>query len=236
MLAVLLTRQTTLVYFAGSGSARAGDVGASVLLPYLRAQGRRRVDLLFISRADSTHAAGVDALFREMPVLQVLAGADPDAPCAAGQAFDRDDVAIRVLGPASGAAPGRNASCVLRIAGAGASVLIAGEIDAQGERELLERGTPGAVTLLVVPARGSHLASSPAFVAALRPRWAVIDAAHLNRFGYPRPEVIDRWRSAGAAVRQVSQEGAITLEAPARGPARLPPGERLARPRYWTTK
>jgi competence protein ComEC len=235
-LAVLLTQRSTIVYFAGSGSALAGDVADSVLLPHLRGRGRSRVDVLFVSRADSAHAAGIEALWREMPVVQMLGGGDPDAPCLDGQVFDRDGIAIRVIGPLAGAASSRNASCVLRIAGAGASVLLGGEIDAQGEQTLLARGALQPVTLVVVPARGSHLASSTALVNALQPRWAVIVAAHLNRFGYPRPEVVSRWRTAGAAVRQVSQEGAITLQAPARGPARLPPGERLARPRYWTAK
>ncbi len=236
LLAVLLTRHSTLVYFSGSGGARAGDPATSVLIPHLRARGRARVDVLVIGRADASHAAGIEALFAAMPVDQVVGGGDTRAPCLAGQAFDRDGIAIRMLGPAQADPGGRNASCVLRVGNARASVLIAGEIDSAGEQDLLGRGRIGPATLAVVPAHGSHLASSSAFIAALRPRWALIAAAHHNRFGHPRPEVIERWRQGGAAVRQVSLEGAMTFNVPAGGPISLPPGERLARPHYWTAK
>jgi competence protein ComEC len=104
------------------------------------------------------------------------------------------------------------------------------------EAVLLRGGAVWHASLVIVPARGSHLSSAPEFVRAVHARWAVVAAAHLNRFGYPRPEVIARWRSAGAEVRQVSLEGATILCSRADGSVTLPPGERLTNPRYWTAK
>ncbi len=233
-LAVVLAPSTTLVYYAGSGSAFGADVGASVLLPFLRTRGRAQVDLLIISRADSAHAVGLESLLRELPVLQILGGGDPQAPCLAGQRFDRDGLRIRVLAPVTGEDPGPDASCVVRIAGAAGSVLLTGEITRRAEAGLVERGVPLAADVVVVPARGSHHASSSPFLTATRPRWALVAAAHLNRFGYPRPEVLARWQALGAQVRQVSLEGAITLRVPARGPIEAPPGERIRRRGFWT--
>lgn len=233
-LAAVLTRGSVLVYFAGAGSAFGPDVGASVLLPYLRSRGRERIDLLVLSRADGAHAMGLDAVFRELPVLQVIAGADRFAPCEAGQRFDRDAVDIRVLAPPVNAIDAQGGACVLLIAGARASVLLAADLDAVAERALLARQVLHPVSVALVPAHGSPRASSAEFIATVRPSWALVAAAHLNRFDYPRPEVLARWREAGAQVRQVSQEGAITLSVEPRGPAELPPGERIRHRRYWT--
>ncbi|MBS0614418.1 MAG: DNA internalization-related competence protein ComEC/Rec2, partial [Proteobacteria bacterium] len=105
---------------------------------------------------------------------------------------------------------------------------------AVAERALLARQVLHPVSVALVPAHGSPRASSAEFIATVRPSWALVAAAHLNRFDYPRPEVLARWREAGAQVRQVSQEGAITLSVEPRGPAELPPGERIRHRRYWT--
>jgi len=233
-LAAVLTRSSVLVYFAGAGSAFGPDVGAGVLLPYLRSRGRERIDVLVLSRADGAHASGIDAVFRELSVSQVIAGADPSAPCEAGQRFDRDAVDIRILAPPANATHAQGGACVLLIATARASVLLAADLDTTAERSLLARRVLRPVSVALVPAHGSPRASTFPFIAALRPRWAVVAAAHLNRFGYPRSEVLARWRKAGAQVRQVSQEGAITLSVGSRGPPELPPGERIRHRRYWT--
>lgn len=236
MSVVVLTANSTILYYRAAGGTASADVGAGALLPYLRSRGRDRVDLLVLSHVDAGNAAGLDTLFRDMPVLQTVGGGDFQAPCMSGQRFDRDGVAIRVLAPSDAQTEGTDASCVIWIGSPRASVLLPGDPDRAAEAALLARGAVWPATLVVVPARGSHLSSSPDFVQATRARWAVVTAAHLNRFGYPRPEVIQAWEEAGAQVRQVSQEGAITLRSRLDGSLTLGPGERLTNPRYWTAK
>ena len=234
--AVLLTARSTIIYYRGAGGGTNVDVAASALMPYLRSRGRERVDLLVLSHVDGASAAGADALFRELPVAQIIGGGDSQAPCLAGQRFDRDGVAIRVLAPSDPEADGRDASCVVWLGNPWASVLVAGDLTQTAEGALLDSGAVWPASLVIVSARGSHLSSAPEFVRAVHARWAVVAAAHLNRFGYPRPEILARWQAAGAQVRQVSLEGATILSSRADGSVRLPPGERLTNPRYWTAK
>lgn len=236
LLSVLLTSQSTVVYYRSAGGNAGVDVSASVLLPYLRWRGRDRVDLLVLSHVDAANAAGVDSLFRELPVAQTIGGGDSQAPCIAGQRFDLDGVAVRVLAPADAQGGGRDASCVVWLGNRWASVLIPGDPAQAAEGALLNKAAVWPASLVIVPARGSHLSSAPGFVRAVRARWAVVAAAHLNRFGYPRPEVIARWQAAGAQVRQVSLDGAMTLRSRADGSVSFGRGERLTNPRYWTAK
>jgi competence protein ComEC len=41
--------------------------------------------------------------------------------------------------------------------------------------------------------RAAYLPSSTAFLQALRPQWAVVQAGYRNRFGHPAPEVVARY-------------------------------------------
>lgn len=233
-LATVLTRDSVLVYFAGAGSALAPDTGATVLLPFLRSRGRERIDLLAVARADGVHAAGIDAVFRELPVTQVIAGGDAEAPCETGQRFDRDGVRVRALSAPLRSSGEAFSVCGLEVGAAGVSVLLFADLDAEGERVLLSRQLLHPVTLALVPSHGSHRASTPEFMAAVRPHWALVAAAQLNRFDYPRPETLALWAGAGAQVRQVSREGAMTLTVEPGKPPELPPGERIRRRHYWT--
>ena len=53
-----------------------------------------------------------------------------------------------------------------------------------------------------------------------------------NRFGFPRPEVVDRYRDAGARFLSTAEGGALSFRL---GPAglQLRGARRLQQPRYW---
>jgi len=58
---------------------------------------------------------------------------------------------------------------------------------------------------------GSRYASTPAFVAAVRPRIAVISVGRHNTFGHPAESTLETWRSNGARVLRTDQCGAVSL-------------------------
>jgi competence protein ComEC len=69
-----------------------------------------------------------------------------------------------------------------------------------------------ASTVLKVPHHGSATSSSPALLAAVAPRVAVISAGAENRFGFPAPVVVERLRAAGAAIWRTDRDGAVRVE------------------------
>ncbi len=236
MIAALLTRRHSMIYYASSGLARAGDVMESAVIPYLRAAGRNRIDLLVVSRADGAHSSGASSLFREFEVRQVIGGADSIAPCSSDQRWRFDGVSLNVLNPSSESAQGHDASCVIELGNSQAKALLAGEINSQTEAGMLEAGRLGPATLVVVPDHGSHHASSPEFIRAVRAHWAIVCASFDNRFGYPRAEVLRRWWESGAHVRRTAVEGAVVLRVRNGAAPAVPPGERVLRMRYWTMR
>ncbi|HYA44620.1 MAG TPA: hypothetical protein VED59_03370, partial [Acidimicrobiales bacterium] len=55
------------------------------------------------------------------------------------------------------------------------------------------------------------------FVEAVRPETAVISCGYMNRFGFPAPEVAERYLKAGARVLRTDLDGAVIVDARAGG-------------------
>jgi competence protein ComEC len=109
-----------------------------------------------------------------------------------------------VLHPAAfdAAAKPNAMSCVLRVEdAAGASALLSGDIGAAQEASLV--AAPGRALksdLLLVPHHGSRTSSSDAFVSAVAPRVAIVQAGYRKRYGHPAPEAIGRYARRGVEI------------------------------------
>lgn len=229
-LAVLVqTAHHALLFDAGPRWWQGGDAGQHLVLPALRAIGVRRLDVLVVSHGDLDHAGGVASVVAGMPVGLLLASeALPRdvrrvaLPCGAPLAWRFDAVDFEFLGPLLGApaATARNdRSCAMRVAGPHGSVLLSADIEAGAEAALLARhGARLASDVLLVPHHGSATSSTAAFVAAVRPRHALVSAARHNRYGLPRAEVLARYRALGARVSGSAEGGAITVDMRHGGP------------------
>jgi competence protein ComEC len=106
---------------------------------------------------------------------------------------------------------GNDASVVLRLTAYGTTVLFTGDIERSGEERLLARSLLSPVDVLKVAHHGSSTSSSPAFLAAAKPRAAVISAGRNNRYGHPSPVVVKRLMDTGANVYRTDLHGAVTL-------------------------
>jgi competence protein ComEC len=241
---VARTRDHTLVYDAGPAYSPGFDTGRTVVVPYLRSQGIGRVDKLIVSHGDNDHIGGVPSVLKELSIADVEAGI-PElltmrkaSQCHRGEHWRWDGVEFSVLHPdARSYRKGNNASCVIRIeARGGRRVLLTGDIEAESERMLLQelRGRL-PVDVLVVPHHGSLTSSSPAFIEAVRPDYALFPTGYRNRYRFPREPVVDRYRKRGSALLDTAPHGAITVRLRSGG---LPPEAesfRCSDPHYWRT-
>ncbi|MCU7916184.1 MAG: hypothetical protein KZQ65_09900 [Candidatus Thiodiazotropha sp. (ex Gloverina cf. vestifex)] len=65
--------------------------------------------------------------------------------------------------------------------------------------------------IVVAPHHGSKSSSGNAFVSAVDPEWVLFSTGYRNRYGFPKPEIVARWRAMGAEVLDSAEEGAIQL-------------------------
>lgn len=217
--AVVRTARHLLVFDTGPSFPSGFNTGEAVLLPWLRLQGVAGVDVLMLSHGDTDHIGGTTGLLRGFPVSAILSGEPLSLPgkaisqCHAGQLWWWDGVRFEVLYPPAGTVQeGNNASCVLKVSSKGQSVLLTGDIEEAAEKWLLQHAGERLVSDLVIAAHhGSSSSSTPAFVRGVRARQVLYSAGRDNRWGFPRPEVVARWRAAGAREANTADGG--TLEA-----------------------
>jgi competence protein ComEC len=213
------------------------DTGARVLEPYLRARGIGAVDLVVLSHPHPDHLNGLFRVLQRFAVgalwtsgddgrnpryraLCTLAAerrirAPPPAP------LERTGLTLTPLGPwlddRIAAPPGlsvNDASLVFRLAYRGRSVLFPGDLEADGEGELVGRAGLGlavASDVLKVPHHGSRTSSGDELLGAVRPGLAVMSLGRNNRFGFPHAEVLARYAAHGIRVLRTDLSGAVTL-------------------------
>jgi competence protein ComEC len=119
---------------------------------------------------------------------------------------------------------------VIRIDTGHGSVLLTGDIE-RGAEAALVRTTDIDVDVVVVPHHGSRTSSTAGFVDKVSPRLAIVSAGHNNQWGFPVPEVRDRWVAAGARLLVTAESGAIDVRLGEEGIAVSE--ARWRRHRYW---
>ena len=216
--AVVRTAGHTLVYDTGPKFRSGSDTGGEVVIPYLISQGIAEPDLTVVSHGDSDHSGGLASLRTAYPRMPVISGAEDRfqgvTDCIRGQHWEWDGVDFQVLYPdADAPAGGNDASCVLKVSGAGGSALLTGDIMKKSERRLLELDAPVLRSdLLVAPHHGSNSSSSEPFVAAVSPMEVLFPVGYRNRWGFPKPEVLARYMGEGAALADSANDGAVCVQ------------------------
>jgi competence protein ComEC len=100
---------------------------------------------------------------------------------------------------------------VFRVAYGATSVLLEGDAEAPIEQAMLSEPDL-ASTLLKVGHHGSTTSSSPDFLARVAPQWAVISCGLRNRYGHPRPEVLEELQSAKVLTIVTDLNGASCFQ------------------------
>jgi competence protein ComEC len=223
---IVRTAAHSLVYDSGPRYSPESDAGHRVLLPLLRAMDEK-VDILVLSHRDTDHTGGAVAVLQMQPQAALLSSIEDSHElqavrraqrCAAGQRWQWDGVDFELLHPPAPdyeAANRPNAmSCVLRITNGVRTALLVGDIEQPQEARLVEQFvSPGSSLLhadvLLVPHHGSKTSSSEAFLQAVQPSLALVQAGYRNRFGHPAQLVLERYRALGVPVIDSPHCGAV---------------------------
>jgi competence protein ComEC len=251
---VVRTAHRTLVYDTGARWTDQTDAGARLIAPYLRASGSGRIDGLVVSHLDIDHSGGANSLLRGTPTTWLLTSMFENADviatarekntdaiaCVAGQSWTWDDVRFDVLHPTAETYSAtklktNDRSCVVKVTSKTASVLLTGDVEALSEAALVERSPMQLKSdALLIPHHGSTTSSTAHFIDAVAPSVALINAGYRNRFGHPRPVILDRYTARGIVVHRTDWHGAITLES--KDKFTNVRRERDARQRYWVDR
>lgn len=243
------THAHRLLYDTGPQYAPGANGATRVILPYLRGRGIGRLEGMVVSHSDVDHAGGaadmlaalpVDALISSLPQAHpAVKAARRHTRCRAGQQWDWDGVRFEMLGPdpASYGDPALTSnarSCVLRISAGGKAMLLAADIEAAQEADLVRR-FPQALRadVLLAPHHGSGTSSTAAFLQTVGPTLGVFQLGYRNRYRHPKKEVYARYAELGIRRLRTDEAGAVTLHF---GRTLSVSEQRREQARYWHGK
>jgi len=91
--------------------------------------------------------------------------------------------------------------------------LLPGDIEKIQEQRLLQQYPDLlAADVLIAPHHGSKTSSTPDFIDAVGARYVIFTSGFLNRWGFPRQSIIQRYRQRGAELHNTAQAGAVMTE------------------------
>ncbi len=211
-------------------------IGVRIVVPYLLRSGIHQLDALIVSHPHGDHVGGCSPVLRKIRVAEVADSGQtygghayqdclsvargervPIAYPHAGMEWRTDDgVSLHFLGPSLPfIANSRNdinensVAFILRYKAF--CMLFTGDAGAAAEQRFLGEGVDLRCDVLKVGHHGSAYSSTPAFVAAVRPRYAIISVGRHNLFGHPAPQTIATLQRFGATVYRTDKNGAIIV-------------------------
>jgi competence protein ComEC len=211
------------------------DPGERVIIPVLRRKTIGRLDLVVLSHPHPDHLNGLLAVLKAFPVAALWTSGDRGGNPTYDQLLalarsrgttvqmpsrlDLNGLVVEPRGPwlddRIGVGPGlevNDASLVLQLRFAGRSVLLTGDVEEQGEAELLGRSEGLSADILKVPHHGSRTSSGAELLQVVRPGLAVASLARRNRFGFPHNDVVRRYQEGGIRLLRTDRDGAVVTK------------------------
>jgi competence protein ComEC len=218
----------------GGQSNHGIDPGEEAVSPYLWSRGFRKLDVVALTHAHQDHVGGLAAILENFRVGQLWIGRevrsvalakveqlarDRNIPIeheARANSFAWDHVEGKVLWPevsseAPSAAAKNDDSLVLRLRYEDRAVLLPGDAEKEAERQMLAEN-PGdelQAEVLKIGHHGSRNSTTAEFLAAVKPRLAIISVGEDNSYGHPNAELLERLASAGIRVLRTDRDGAV---------------------------
>ena len=226
------------VFIIDGGSSSESEVGRRVILPYLKAQGIRRVETVFVTHNDDDHIGGVIELLEmiseketavrvehvvmpywmkqtdvgsQIEELSALAKAET-IYFKTGDRLKNGELVMRTISPGKveNVEDGNENSLVLSIEYNGFKALFTGDIGFEREEELA--GKFGEYDYLKVAHHGSKNSSGEEFLKEISPTLCIISAPKNSTYGHPDAATLKRIEESGAHWLQTGLCGAIKTE------------------------
>ncbi|RAK22455.1 competence protein ComEC [Anoxybacillus vitaminiphilus] len=206
------------------------EVGADIVVPFLKAKGVSRLDKLIITHGDYDHMGAAQTIIEQTNVKELLIGTGGNEDqlqeklvktakrhhvsvreISRGEKWSAAGISFYVLSPSKteSEAGKNNRSIVLYTNLGGLTWLFTGDLEESGEQELLHAFPSLRADVLKVGHHGSDTSTSEALLKRIQPKIALISVGKHNRYQHPHETVIQRLQSYNITVLRTDWHGAI---------------------------
>jgi competence protein ComEC len=213
----------------------AEEIGERIVVPFLIREGIHHVDVLLLSHQHGDHVGGCAPVLRKLTVDAIADSGQTYGghayhdcidtahtehvpivyPRAGAEWRTSDGLALHFIGPSLPFIGGKNAindnSIAFILEYRDFRMLFTGDAGSAAEQRFLNEGVDLSATILKVGHHGSAYGSTPAFVEAVHPRYAIISVGRHNLFGHPAPSTIATLQRFGATIYRTDENGAVTI-------------------------
>ncbi|NOZ75297.1 MAG: DNA internalization-related competence protein ComEC/Rec2 [FCB group bacterium] len=210
------------------------DSGQDILLPVFRFLGITHFNWIVLTHPHSDHLGGLLSVVQSIPVDTVITNNSRTNSHqetrfymlldSAGIVVDTNRTGTMINGgkmtgiqflwpPNSSDKNGNinNRSVVISVSDGNLVCLLMGDLEMQGERELMSRWVLPNTELLKLGHHGSITGTLPEFLDAINPRIAVISVGARNKFGHPSPIVLKRLKHRKIRIHRTDNSGALWI-------------------------
>ena len=198
------------------------------LIPYLQARGVSSIDHLVLTHTDTDHIGDLEEVVKRFKIKEICVSQGaltktsfvkrlqelkrPVRPLKAGDKLPIMGNQLQVLYPQKVGDGGNNDSIVLYGKLLGTSFLFTGDLEKEGEKELIDSYPNLKVSVLKAGHHGSKGSSSEMFLNQIQPSVALISAGEHNRYKHPNEETLERFKERNIRVLRTDQDGAIRFK------------------------
>lgn len=210
---------TTMLIDAGGQGFGTSKTGGRYVMPYLRAHGHTRVDILVASHGDADHIAGVVELLPVLRPSQVWVGNHDMRrgleralyqaaktqgvryvqPHFSWEQVEIGEVRLEIL-PVDGLESSNDGGLSFRLCYRRFCALFTGDNELRRERFFVKQGFPLSAQYLKLGHHGSRTSTTPSFLQSVSPQVAIAHVGIDNQYGFPHPEVVERVEAAGVQL------------------------------------
>ena len=217
------------------GSTDVSEVGKYRIVPFLKASGVDKLELVIVSHMDADHYNGVQQLLEEklikvdclmLPLLEKpdesyteLVSIAKSKGVKVQMAESEDEFTLgksqfQILHPSHGyeAESKNDTSIVMHMQYQDFAMLFTGDVEKNGEESMLKSGLLKDVDVLQAAHHGSASSTTEAFLEKVSPETVLISCGIDNRYGHPSKQTLERLKAMNCTYYVTMEEGCIMFE------------------------
>ncbi|MDN6639992.1 MAG: DNA internalization-related competence protein ComEC/Rec2 [Tetragenococcus sp.] len=196
------------------------------LIPYLKGEGVRKIDGLFLTHGDIDHMGDAQKVMEEFKVQTLYLGKGSQQSSNVKKLLKNltkntvvkeigsndqigEKLKLHILAPAHIGIGENEDSLAISTRIYDVNFVMTGDLDQAGEKKVMQDYPGLRADVLKLGHHGSRTSSAPAFIDQLQPKHGIVSCGQDNRFDHPHSEVVDTLHDYQVQMLRTDEQGMI---------------------------